>query len=253
MLQTNQRTIQPHSYRSHEGPEALDACGTCSIGRNYVRIHLQPNVSVDVEPAAFVAGMNYKTVTQSSTGWSLSDIFGRLTTNESLLTNSFALNGNHGWVIVAPPNQGDIGCYTFRNQADKIHLLSGSYLAGSNVQLSSATEDWSRSYSGIGTTTILGSPRVDGEAKIYFHADGASIIPLTIVPDNPITIDEKHIIGYAENPGKLTWERQLFTNSLLGAVGSGEDYVQRISGHGVVFLRSQMPPPKPQNSSSSPS
>lgn len=216
----------------------------CQVYSNSAIIKLAQGETFEVEPQAFIAGNQVSCTTRNASTGVAQAISLMLFSGESIFTNTFTgLTSDKSWIIIAPPDIGQIASYKFKDTSDKIYLVRGSYIASSsNVRLSTQFQSII-DLKGVGITTIEASVSTNqtAEARVFFHATKGSIIPINITPESPVVVDNNHIIAFTGKREELQCSYKLLSPSVTGLFCSGEGYVCEFSGQGTVFIRTHQP------------
>ena len=219
-----------------------------TVHDNYVTIDLNIGQTFEAEPKAFIAGRHVNCITRNSSTGFMNALARAFFSEESIFTNTFTGLAANSWIRLAPPHLGQIASYKLKDTSDKIYLVKGSYLGStSNINLSTKFHGLF-DLKGVGNVTIEASinPYSETEGEVLFHSNSGSIIPVEVTPEDPVMVDNNHIIAFTGKAGELDCTYKMLSPSVTGFFASGEGYVCEFSGRGTVFVRSHTPPPPPQ-------
>lgn len=153
---------------------------------------------------------------------------------ENFFLTTANATANNQKLTVAPKGFGNIRHLTLDGQTNW-YLEDGVFLASdSSIDISVIRQKGIASplVGGTGGFFIL---KTSGSGNLFVESFG-SIIEVLVTPDNPITVDNNHVIGWEE-----TVQHQITMASGTFGFKTGEGLAIKLSGHGKVLIQSRQP------------
>lgn len=193
-----------------------------------VFVTLKPGESLTAESGA-MASMHGQVMMQTQwAGGFINALLRKFLGGESLFVNRFTNRSQHPLeVVLTQPNIGDITVIPLENST--ICLQPGAYIAhAGDVRLG---VHWAGISSWLAREGLF-KLKLSGQGRIFVGAYGG--LTKTKV-DGSLIVDSGHLVAYDPS---IKMKIQL-AGGLVGSVTSGEGLVNRLSGHGDIYLQSR--------------
>jgi uncharacterized protein (TIGR00266 family) len=185
------------------------------------------------ESGAFIAAqgsVNIETSTYQRKSGGIWAGIKRLVSGESFFINKFSTKSDMAQVWLGTPLPGDIAVHELKGE--KLIVSGGSYLASTDgVEIDFQWQGLKSVFSGENLFWI----QAKGQGTLILSSFGF-IYPLRV--DGEMIVDTGHIVAFEET---LSFSISKSTTSWIGAFLSGEGFVCRFKGKGVVWCQSHNP------------
>ena len=189
---------------------------------------LDPGDTITAEAGAMVSMDSQLTMKTEFSGGFFSALMRKFLGGESLFVNVFSNNtGQPLHLVLTQSVIGDIEELDLKGR--EICFQPGAYIAHTpGVKMGVRWAGFASWFAGEGLFKL----KIGGQGKVFFGAYGG-ITKKTI--SGQFVVDNSHLVAY--DPG-ITMKIRL-SGSLIGSVTSGEGFVNRLSGHGDIYLQSR--------------
>lgn len=159
--------------------------------------------------------------------------------NQSFFLQKFIAHRGHGDCLLAPSTSG--GIHVINVGAKQYKFNDGTFLAMSeNVTIKTSLQKITNSIFGNTGGLIIG--KTSGIGSVAFSGYG-SIHEIHVTEDNPVTVDNGHIVAWDENLDyniRLTTSRgRNIISNLISPATTGEGIVLEFRGDGKIILCSR--------------
>lgn len=191
-------------------------------------VTLDPGESITAEAGAMVSMDSMLTMETKFSGGFFPALGKKLFGGESLFVNIFSNRTSRSLqVVLSQPVVGDIAEIDL--QGREIYFQPGAYIAHTpGVRMDVGWAGFASWLMGEGLFKL----KISGKGKVFFGAYGG-ITKKTI--SGQFIVDNSHLVAY--EPG-ITMGIKL-SGGLLSSLTSGEGLVNRLSGHGDIYLQSR--------------
>lgn len=158
---------------------------------------------------------------------------GRMVSDErSLIDNTYYATADDERVSLVPEHPGDVVAINMSDRGE-LRAQSGSLMAWEPlVERSTEWNNRSNLFSS-GELTVLG---LSGQGLAFLSSFG-SMVRRDVTPDNPLTVDENHLVAWTAGMDLSREKDGSIKSSLLG----GEGLVTTFRGDGEVWLQTRNP------------
>ncbi len=166
-------------------------------------------------------------------GGGITGAVGRMVSDErSLIDNTYYATADDERVSLVPDHPGDVIAVNMSNRGE-LRAQSGSLMAWEPlVERSTEWNNRSNLFSS-GELTVLG---LSGQGVAFLSSFG-SMVRRDVTPDNPLTVDEDHLVAWTAGMDLSREKDGSIKSSLLG----GEGLVTTFRGDGEVWLQTRNP------------
>ncbi len=191
-------------------------------------VTLEPSESITAEAGAMISMASMLTMRTEFSGGCLPALGKKIFGGESLFVNVFTNNTSRPLqVVLSQSVVGDIAEIDL--QGREIYFQPGAYIAHTpGVQMSIGWAGFTSWLMGEGLFKL----KIGGKGKVFFGAYGG-------ITKKHITgqfiVDNSHLVAY--EPGIKMGLK--LSGGLLSSLTSGEGLVNRLSGHGDIYLQSR--------------
>ena len=200
--------------------------------------NLSPSEQIKVEPGAMVAqseGLEMKTGMGSGGGLGgfmksmVRSAFG----GESFFVNTYTAGPSGGWISMAPSAPGDIETIELPPR-QSFFMQGGAFMASTvNVETSTKFQGAKSLFSREGVF-FLRAEAADVPGKVFFTSYGAMKM-IEVTPDNPIKIDNGHVVAFTEGLNYQISKVKGLGSFLFG----GEGFTLDFHGSGSVWIQTR--------------
>ena len=200
--------------------------------------NLSPSEQIKVEPGAMVAqseGLEMKTGMGSGGGLGgfmksmVRSAFG----GESFFVNTYTAGPSGGWISMAPSAPGDIETIELP-PGQSFFMQGGAFMASTvNVETSTKFQGAKSLFSREGVF-FLRAEAADVPGKVFFTSYGA-MKKIEVTPDNPIKIDNGHVVAFTEGLNYQISKVKGLGSFLFG----GEGFTLDFHGSGSVWIQTR--------------
>lgn len=198
-------------------------------------VNLEPGESIKVEPGAMVAQSADISVStgRAASGGLIKGLFKAVVGGESFFVNTYTAGASGGWISLASSSPGDISTFELREGED-LFLQGGSYMASSsNVETDTKFQGAKALFSKEGAF-FLKVASSGGAGTVFYTAYGA-IKELDVSPNNPIIVDNGHLVAFTEGITYGVAPSGGFKTTVFG----GEGLILQLSGTGKVWIQTR--------------
>jgi uncharacterized protein (TIGR00266 family) len=166
-------------------------------------------------------------------GGGITGAVGRMVSDErSLIDNTYYATAGDERVSLVPEHPGDVVAIKMSDRGE-LRAQSGSLMAWEPlVERSTEWNNRSNLFSS-GELTVLG---LSGQGLAFLSSFG-SMVRRDVTPDNPLTVDEDHLVAWTAGMDLSREKDGSIKSSLLG----GEGLVTTFRGDGEVWLQTRNP------------
>ncbi|WP_436901295.1 TIGR00266 family protein [Halovenus halobia] len=166
-------------------------------------------------------------------GGGITGAVGRMVSDErSLIDNTYYATADDERVSLVPEHPGDVVAINMSDRGE-LRAQSGSLMAWEPlVERSTEWNNRSNLFSS-GELTVLG---LSGQGLVFLSSFG-SMVRRDVTPDNPLTVDENHLVAWTAGMDLSREKDGSIKSSLLG----GEGLVTTFRGDGEVWLQTRNP------------
>ncbi len=166
-------------------------------------------------------------------GGGITGAVGRMVSDErSLIDNTYYATADDERVSLVPEHPGDVVAINMSDRGE-LRAQSGSLMAWEPlVERSTEWNNRSNLFSS-GELTVLG---LSGQGLAFLSSFG-SMVRRDVTPDNPLTVDEDHLVAWTAGMDLSREKDGSIKSSLLG----GEGLVTTFRGDGEVWLQTRNP------------
>ncbi len=191
-------------------------------------ITLNPGEQIIAEAGAMTSMDGRLSMKTEFSGGFFSGLMRKFLGGESLFVNRFSNATNQPLeVILTQSVIGDIECVELKGNA--LCLQPGAYIASDpQVQLGVRWAGFASWFAGEGLFKL----KVSGTGKVFFGAYGGLSQHHV---SGEFIVDNSHLVAYSPN---LQMTISL-SGGLFGSIASGEGFVNRLKGKGVIYLQSR--------------
>ena len=198
-------------------------------------VNLEPGESIKVEPGAMVAQSADISVStgRATSGGLIKGLFKAVVGGESFFVNTYTAGASGGWISLASSSPGDISTFELR-EGDDLFIQGGSYMASSsNVETDTKFQGAKALFSKEGAF-FLKAASSGGAGTVFYTAYGA-IKELDVSPNNPIIVDNGHLVAFTEGITYGVAPSGGFKTTVFG----GEGLILQLSGTGKVWIQTR--------------
>ncbi len=191
-------------------------------------VTLDPGESITAEAGAMVSMDSMLTMKTEFSGGFFSALAKKIFGGESLFVNIFSNNTSRPLqVVLSQSIVGDIAEIDLQER--EMYFQPGAYIAHTTgVQMGVGWAGFTSWFMGEGLFKL----KIGGRGKVFFGAYGG-ITKKTI--KGQFIVDNSHLVAY--EPGIKMGIK--LSGGLFGSLTSGEGLVNRLSGHGDIYLQSR--------------
>jgi uncharacterized protein (TIGR00266 family) len=199
-----------------------------------VRIALAGGESVKAESGAMVAAAPTIDVESKLEGGFLSALSRKVLTGEKFFFQTLRAARGAGEVLLAPTVPGEI----IIMELDGVHeymVQKDGFLAGAEgIKIESRMQSLSRGLLGGEGFFIL---RISGKGQLILNSFGA-IHRVELKPDEEYIVDNSHLVAWTAT---TTYSIEKASAGWIASFTSGEGFVCRFRGPGLVYIQSRNP------------
>lgn len=193
---------------------------------------LEENESVDARPGSFISSNKRVNISGHSPNQGIFKAIGRsILTGKNFYTLRISSFQNETEVKLAPEILGHIQKLDI-NENQSFFTTDGSYLADiGNVEYKINFQNFKQ---GLFTASGFAILQFYGQGAVFINSFG-KIITYDIKPNEELIIDNENILAWS-NGVEYTLEKA--SHSWWSSIKSGENYVAKFRGSGVVYVQS---------------
>ncbi len=199
-----------------------------------VRVYLAAGESVKAESGAMVAASPTIDVESKLEGGLLGALSRKLLTGEKFFFQTLRATRGAGEVLLAPTVPGDIVVLELDGVNEYLVQKDGFLAGAQEVRIDSQMQSLSRGLLGGEGFFIL---RIGGIGQLILNSFGA-IHKVELKPDEEYIVDNSHLVAWTAT---TTYSIEKAAAGWIASFTSGEGFVCRFRGPGVVYIQSRNP------------
>ncbi len=205
----------------------------------FLHVSLRHGESISCESDAMVMMESNLDLTSRMQGGLLSALTRRLANGESFFQQHIKAVRGDGDCLLSPALPGaiqvlDVGAVQYK-------IADGAYLAATeHVEIKAQLQNIGTALFGNSGGFLIGQTSGDGQVVVGGYG---SLFTLDVTPENPITIDNGHVVAWDSrlnhNISVSTNQSGSQLNNIINSVTGGEGVVLKFSGSGKVVICSR--------------
>jgi uncharacterized protein (TIGR00266 family) len=199
-----------------------------------VRVYLASGETVKAESGAMVAASPTIDVESKMEGGLLGALSRKLLTGEKFFFQTLRATRGAGEVLLAPTVPGDIVVLELDGVNEYLVQKDGFLAGAQEVRIESQMQSLSRGLLGGEGFFIL---RISGTGQLILNSFGA-IHKVELKPDEEYIVDNSHLVAWTAT---TTYSIEKAAAGWIASFTSGEGFVCRFRGPGVVYIQSRNP------------
>jgi len=199
-----------------------------------VRIELAAGESVKAESGAMVASSPTIDVDSKMEGGFLGALSRKVLSGEKFFFQTLRATRGPGDVLLAPTVPGDILTFELDGMNEYLVQKDGFLAGAEGVKIESKMQSLSRGLLGGEGFFIL---KISGTGILVLNSFGA-IHPITLQPDQEYIVDNSHLVAWTAT---TSYNIEKASAGWIASLTSGEGFVCRFRGPGVVYIQSRNP------------
>ncbi|HXF92776.1 MAG TPA: TIGR00266 family protein [Nitrospiraceae bacterium] len=199
-----------------------------------VRVYLAAGESVKAESGAMVAASPTIDVESKMEGGLLGALSRKLLTGEKFFFQTLRATRGAGEVLLAPTVPGDIVVLDLDGVSEYLVQKDGFLAGAQDVRIDSQMQSLSRGLLGGEGFFIL---RIGGIGQLILNSFGA-IHKVELKPDEEYIVDNSHLVAWTAT---TTYSIEKAAAGWIASFTSGEGFVCRFRGPGVIYIQSRNP------------
>ncbi len=199
-----------------------------------VRVYLAAGESVKAESGAMVAASPTIDVESKMEGGLLGALSRKLLTGEKFFFQTLRATRGAGEVLLAPTVPGDIVVLELDGVNEYLVQKDGFLAGAQDVRIDSQMQSLSRGLLGGEGFFIL---RIGGIGQLILNSFGA-IHKVELKPDEEYIVDNSHLVAWTAT---TTYSIEKAAAGWIASFTSGEGFVCRFRGPGVIYIQSRNP------------
>ena len=199
-----------------------------------VRVHLAEGQSVKAESGAMVAASPTIDIESKMEGGFLGALSRKVLTGEKFFFQTLRAGRGAGEVLLAPTVPGDIIVMDL-DGINEYMVQKDGFLAGSEgVKIESKMQSLTRGLLGGEGFFIL---KIGGAGQLILNSFGA-IHKIELKPNEEYIVDNSHLVAWTAT---TSYNIEKASSGWIASLTSGEGFVCRFRGPGVVYIQSRNP------------
>jgi uncharacterized protein (TIGR00266 family) len=199
-----------------------------------VRIELASGESVKAESGAMVAASPTVDIESKMEGGFLGALSRSMLSGEKFFFQTLRASRGAGDVLLAPTVPGDILVLDLDGVTEYLVQKDGFLAGADSVKLESKMQSLSRGLLGGEGFFIL---RISGKGPLILNSFGA-IHKIELRPDEEYLVDNSHLVAWTAT---TSYAVEKAAAGWIASFTSGEGFVCRFRGPGVVYIQSRNP------------
>jgi uncharacterized protein (TIGR00266 family) len=199
-----------------------------------VRVYLASGETVKAESGAMVAASPTIDVESKMEGGLLGALSRKLLTGEKFFFQTLRATRGAGEVLLAPTVPGDIVVLELDGVNEYLVQKDGFLAGAQEIRIESQMQSLSRGLLGGEGFFIL---RISGTGQLILNSFGA-IHKVELKPDEEYIVDNSHLVAWTAT---TTYSIEKAAAGWIASFTSGEGFVCRFRGPGVVYIQSRNP------------
>ena len=199
-----------------------------------VRVFLDAGESIKAESGAMVGASPTIDVESKMEGGLLGALSRKLLTGEKFFFQTLRAARGAGEVLLAPTVPGEIVLFDLDGVNEYLVQKDGFLAGAEGIKIESKVQSLSRGLLGGEGFFIL---RISGQGQLVLNSFGA-IHKIELKPDEEYIVDNAHLVAWSAT---TSYSIERASSGWVSSFTSGEGFVCRFRGPGVVFIQSRNP------------
>jgi uncharacterized protein (TIGR00266 family) len=199
-----------------------------------VRVFLAAGESIKAESGAMVGASPTIDVESKMEGGLLGALSRKLLTGEKFFFQTLRAARGTGEVLLAPTVPGEIVLFELDGVNEYLVQKDGFLAGAESIKIESKVQSLSRGLLGGEGFFIL---RISGQGQLILNSFGA-IHKIELKPDEEYIVDNAHLVAWSAT---TSYSVERASSGWVSSFTSGEGFVCRFRGPGVVFIQSRNP------------
>lgn len=199
-----------------------------------VRVFLAAGESIKAESGAMVGASPTIDVESKMEGGLLGALSRKLLTGEKFFFQTLRAARGVGEVLLAPTVPGEIVLFELDGVNEYLVQKDGFLAGAESIRIESKMQSLSRGLLGGEGFFIL---RISGQGQLILNSFGA-IHKIELRPDEEYIVDNAHLVAWSAT---TSYSIERASSGWVSSFTSGEGFVCRFRGPGVVFIQSRNP------------
>ena len=199
-----------------------------------VRVFLAAGESIKAESGAMVGASPTIDVESKMEGGLLGALSRKLLTGEKFFFQTLRAARGAGEVLLAPTVPGEIVLFDLDGVNEYLVQKDGFLAGAEGIKIESKVQSLSRGLLGGEGFFIL---RISGQGQLVLNSFGA-IHKIELKPDEEYIVDNAHLVAWSAT---TSYSIERASSGWVSSFTSGEGFVCRFRGPGVVFIQSRNP------------
>lgn len=199
-----------------------------------VRVFLAAGESIKAESGAMVGASPTIDVESKMEGGLLGALSRKLLTGEKFFFQTLRAARGAGEVLLAPTVPGEIVLFELDGVNEYLVQKDGFLAGAESIRIESKMQSLSRGLLGGEGFFIL---RISGQGPLILNSFGA-IHKIELRPDEEYIVDNAHLVAWSAT---TSYSIERASSGWVSSFTSGEGFVCRFRGPGVVFIQSRNP------------
>ena len=199
-----------------------------------VRVFLAAGESIKAESGAMVGASPTIDVESKMEGGLLGALSRKLLTGEKFFFQTLRAARGAGEVLLAPTVPGEIVLFELDGVNEYLVQKDGFLAGAESIAIESKVQSLSRGLLGGEGFFIL---RISGQGPLILNSFGA-IHKIELKPDEEYIVDNAHLVAWSAT---TSYSIERASSGWVSSFTSGEGFVCRFRGPGVVFIQSRNP------------
>lgn len=199
-----------------------------------VRVDLASGESIKAESGAMVAASPTIDVESRMEGGLLGALSRKVLTGEKFFFQTLRATRGAGEVLLAPTVPGEIVLLELDGLNEYLVQKDGFLAGAEGIRIESRMQSLSRGLLGGEGFFIL---KIGGQGQLILNSFGA-IHKLALKPDEEYIVDNNHLVAWTTT---TTYHIEKAAAGWIASFTSGEGFVCRFRGPGVVYIQSRNP------------
>ena len=199
-----------------------------------VRVFLDAGESIKAESGAMVGASPTIDVESKMEGGLLGALSRKLLTGEKFFFQTLRAARGAGEVLLAPTVPGEIVLFDLDGVNEYLVQKDGFLAGAEGIKIESKVQSLSRGLLGGEGFFIL---RISGQGQLVLNSFGA-IHKIELKPDEEYIVDNAHLVAWS---AATSYSIERASSGWVSSFTSGEGFVCRFRGPGVVYIQSRNP------------
>ena len=199
-----------------------------------VRVFLDAGESIKAESGAMVGASPTIDVESKMEGGLLGALSRKLLTGEKFFFQTLRAARGAGEVLLAPTVPGEIVLFDLDGVNEYLVQKDGFLAGAEGIKIESKVQSLSRGLLGGEGFFIL---RISGQGQLVLNSFGA-IHKIELKPDEEYIVDNAHLVAWSAT---TSYSIERASSGWVSSFTSGEGFVCRFRGPGVVYIQSRNP------------